>query len=82
MAGRRKSEPDANLAEFGLRLRQLRVGRRLSQEELAHAAGLHRTVIGFMERGERDVGVSKLWPVAEALGVTLSELFDGLPHPR
>lgn len=58
-----------------MRVRQLRVGRRLSQEQLAHEAGLHRTVVGFIERGEREVGIGKLWPLARALGVDVHELF-------
>jgi transcriptional regulator with XRE-family HTH domain len=47
----------------------------LSQEQLAHDAGLRRTVVGAMERDERDFGVSKLWSLAEALNVSVTELF-------
>ena len=65
-----------NLREFGRHIRVLRVARGLTQEQLAHEAGLHRAVIGFVERGERDIGVSKLWPIASALGASVSELFD------
>lgn len=45
-------------------------------EQLAHAADLHRTVVGFIERGEREVGISKVWPLADALGVRPSDLFE------
>ena len=66
---------DAERAEFGQRLRDLRESRGLSQEALAHEAGLHRAEIGFIERAERDFGVSKLWPLARALHVRVHDLF-------
>jgi transcriptional regulator with XRE-family HTH domain len=71
-------EPDPNLLAFGLKIRLLRAGRRLTQEQLAHEAGLHRTVVGFIERGERDVGISTLWRLAPALGVSIADLFADL----
>lgn len=75
MAGRAIPKRDPNLIEFGHRVRELRESRHLSQEQLAHEAGLHRTVVGFIERGDREVGISKIWPLAEALGVSTSDLF-------
>ena len=68
-------QPDPRLLAFGNRVRELRTARRLSQEQLAHEAGLHRTVVGFIERGDREVGISKLWPLALALGVEVADLF-------
>jgi transcriptional regulator with XRE-family HTH domain len=70
--GRRDTRED--LVAFGRRLRRLRQEAGLSQEELAHRAGLHRTVIGRVERAERDVGVSTLWPISRALGVPVRDL--------
>jgi transcriptional regulator with XRE-family HTH domain len=66
----------ADLARFGARLRALRAERGISQEQLAHEAGLHRAVVGFIERGERDFGISKLWPLASALDVSVRDFFD------
>ena len=43
--------------EFGLRVRQLRRGEGLSQEELAYSCGLDRTYIGSVERGERNISL-------------------------
>ena len=71
-------DAQAHLAAFGARVRDLRRARNLTQEQLAHAAGLHRTIVGFIERGEREVGVSKVWPLAAALGVPASEMFEDI----
>jgi Helix-turn-helix domain len=42
-------------SRFGSRIRQLRAGKGWSQEELADRAGLHRTYIGSIERGEQNI---------------------------
>lgn len=61
---------------FGQRVRELRKGLGISQEELADRAGLHYTYIGGIERGERNLGVVNVERVALALGVSLAELFQ------
>ncbi len=60
---------------FGQRVRELRLARKLSQEELAFRAGVHRTYLGSIERGERNVALRNIDLIASALGITLSELF-------
>jgi transcriptional regulator with XRE-family HTH domain len=45
-----------------------------SQEELAHRAGIHRTYVGGIERGERNVSLTNLVRIARTLGCRLSEL--------
>jgi transcriptional regulator with XRE-family HTH domain len=70
------------LLAFGKRVRELRTATGLTQEGLAHEAGLHRAVVGFIERGERDIGISHLWPLARALGVDVPALFEGLSVER
>lgn len=86
MISERRAASQQHLVALGLRVRELRIERGISQEGLAHAAGLHRAVVGFIERAERDVGVSTLWPLAAALGVEVRDLFppdaDGATHPR
>jgi transcriptional regulator with XRE-family HTH domain len=55
-------------------LRNLRTSIGVSQEELAHRCGLHRTYIGAIERGERNVTLNTVTRVAEGLGVNPLEL--------
>jgi transcriptional regulator with XRE-family HTH domain len=55
-------------------MRLLRAGKGISQEQLADLAGLHRTYIGSIERGERNVSIDNIEKLANALGVTVSDL--------
>jgi len=64
------------IEEFGKRIRQLRTERNLSQEELSFQTGFHRTYIGMVERGERNISLSNIGVFAKAFGMTVSELFD------
>jgi transcriptional regulator with XRE-family HTH domain len=61
---------------FGARVRRLRLARRLSQEELAFRAGLDRSYMGGVERGERNVSLLNIHRIAEALGVGPGELLQ------
>jgi transcriptional regulator with XRE-family HTH domain len=60
---------------FGKRVRQLRLEKGLSQEELAFRAGVHRTYLGGIERGERNPSLKNIAAIAQALDVALSDLF-------
>jgi transcriptional regulator with XRE-family HTH domain len=64
------------LVEFGLRLKQLRLAKELSQEQLGMLAHLDRTYISGIERGVRNVGVINIFRIAQALKVTPTELFS------
>jgi transcriptional regulator with XRE-family HTH domain len=57
-------------------VRELRLARNLSQEELAFRAGVHRTYLGGIERGYRNPALKNIAAIAEALEVTLPELFS------
>jgi transcriptional regulator with XRE-family HTH domain len=60
---------------FGERVRELRQAKGLSQEELAFKAGVHRTYLGSIERGERNLSLKNIAAIAGALDITLPELF-------
>lgn len=64
------------LEEFGKRIRQLRTERNLSQEELSFQTGFHRTYIGMVERGERNISLSNIGVFAKAFEISVSELLD------
>lgn len=64
------------LAVFGLRLKELRIERGLSQEELGSLADLDRTYISGIERGTRNVGLINVFRIAKALNVPPAELFS------
>lgn len=55
-------------------IRAFRKIKGLSQEDLAHICNLHRTYVGSVERGERNVTLSTLEVIAEALGVSVPKL--------
>lgn len=61
--------------KFGQKVKEIRKGRGLSQEELASKSGLHRTYISDIERGDRNVSIRNVEKIAKALKVKLSELF-------
>ena len=61
-------------ARFGRRLREVRTGRGISQEKLAELAGLHRTYVSSVERGERNISLLNIEGLALALGVKMAEL--------
>ena len=60
---------------FGERVRELRKDKGLSQEALALACDLDRTYIGSVERGERNISLVNIHLIADALGVSVRELF-------
>lgn len=70
------------LRAFGARVRTERQRAGLSQEALADAAGVHRTYIGGIERGERNIGLINILRIAHALGVAPAHLFIGLARKR
>lgn len=47
----------------------------MSQEELAHAAGVHRTYAGSVERGQQNISLTNIHEFAQALDVQVGELF-------
>jgi transcriptional regulator with XRE-family HTH domain len=62
------------LVAFGCAIRQARNEAGVSQEELAHRAGIDRSYMSSIERGEQNPGLMSMHRVAEALGLPLSAL--------
>ncbi len=70
--------PDVKVV-FGQRLRETRLKRGLAQERLAELAGLDRTYISKIEKGERNISLVTAARLARALGVDMKELLAGQP---
>ena len=64
------------LKEFGDRIKQLRLQKSISQEKLSFLTGFHRTYIGMIERGERNISLSNMAVFAKVFEVNISELLD------
>jgi transcriptional regulator with XRE-family HTH domain len=65
---------DFLIAEFGHRIRFLRTKENLSQEQLSFKTGFHRTYIGMIERGERNISLTNMAVFAKAFELSLDEL--------
>jgi transcriptional regulator with XRE-family HTH domain len=70
------------LKAFGRNVRKLRMQKGLSQEKLADICGLHRTYVGGIERGERNLGLRNVVCLAKALEVPPSELLRDLDRGK
>lgn len=78
---RKLRKPTKNLTQtLASNVRQLRQRQGISQEELAARSGLHRTYVGSVERGERNVTLSSLESLAAALGVSARDLITHEPR--
>ncbi|MGB0999672.1 MAG: helix-turn-helix domain-containing protein [Flavobacteriales bacterium] len=62
------------LKELGDRIRYLRTQENLSQEQLSYKTGFHRTYIGMIERGERNISLTNMAIFSKAFNLTLDEL--------
>lgn len=63
---------------FGLKVQLLRKERGLSQEKFALSIDMDRTYFASVEAGKRNVAIKNIQKIADGLGVSLSELFEGL----
>jgi len=64
------------LINFGNRVRAQRKAQNMSQEDLADAAGFHRTYIGMVERAEKNITLINIEKLAKALKITINELLQ------
>ena len=64
--------------KLGRRIAELRKKRGFSQEGFAHECGFHRSYMGAVERGEKNITIQLLTKIAKSLKISLSELFKGV----
>jgi transcriptional regulator with XRE-family HTH domain len=62
--------------KFGLRIKELRKLKGISQEKLANLAEIDRTYLPTIEKGERNVSIVVIEKLSNALGVKIKDLFD------
>lgn len=67
---------DPRLVAFGERVRQMRKEKGLSQEALADLAGIDRSYMGHIERGDQNITLTKIYQISEALRVSVSDLIS------
>ena len=67
---------------FALNMRRIRLAKKLTQEKVAEAAGLHPNYISSVERGERNISIGNIENIAGALNVCMGDLLAELPTKR
>ncbi|MBA56702.1 MAG: transcriptional regulator [Pseudomonadales bacterium] len=67
---------DPRLVAFGERVRQIRKEKGLSQEAFADLAGIDRSYMGHIERGDQNITLTKIFQIAKALEISIRQLFD------
>jgi len=63
---------------LGKRVADLRRKKGFSQEGFAHECGFHRSYMGAVERGEKNITIRMIEKIAKALNIALSELFKSV----
>lgn len=63
-------------AKVGIRLKELRKAKGLSQEKFAFECALDRTYIAGIEQGKRNVSINNIEKIAKALNVSVTEFFN------
>lgn len=64
------------LIKFGNKVREFRIQKGLSQEQLAHLANVHRTYIGMIERAEKNITLINIEKIARGLSINLTDLLN------
>jgi transcriptional regulator with XRE-family HTH domain len=77
---KRRNKPDIR-ERFGFALKARREELGLTQEDLAHQAGIHRTYLSDVERGTRNICLLNIERVAAALSLPISALFQLVERP-
>ena len=67
---------------FARNMKRIRLDKKLTQEKVAEAAGLHTNYISSVERGERNISIGNIERISNALGVPMTELLAEPEMPR
>ena len=65
---------DERMIAFGRRVRELRKSKGISQERLAEMAGIDRSYMGNIERGEKNITLKKAYEICDALEIEIQDL--------
>lgn len=65
---------DKRMVAFGKRVREVRKSKGISQEKLAEMAGIDRSYMGNIERGEKNITLKKIYEICDALGIDITIL--------
>ena len=65
---------DERMVAFGKRVREVRKNKGISQERLAEMAGIDRSYMGNIERGEKNITLKKAYEICDALGIEINIL--------
>ena len=65
---------DERMVAFGKRVREIRKSKAISQETLAEMAGIDRSYMGNIERGEKNITLKKAYEICDALGIEINDL--------
>lgn len=69
-----EKKSESSRQTFAKNIKTVRTAKKLSQEKLADLSGLHRTYIGAVERGERNISIDNMERIANALGTNIPTL--------
>ena len=65
---------DERMVTFGRRVREVRKSKGISQERLAEMAGIDRSYMGNIERGEKNITLKKAYEICDALDIEIKDL--------
>lgn len=65
---------DERMIAFGKRVREVRKGKGISQERLAEMAGIDRSYMGNIERGEKNITLKKVYEICDALEIKIQDI--------
>ncbi len=65
---------DERMIAFGKRVREVRKNKGVSQEKLAELAGIDRSYMGNIERGEKNITLKKIYEICDALDIKIQDL--------